>query len=311
MADMAKIIWFFQRQLGLITREQCLACGLTKGQITQRLRSGLWIEMRPGVYALGGVAPSWEQALLAVTLAGRPAYASHASAAHLWGLRGFLDVPDSIEVVTGLGRLSRVEGVRGHRSGALFDSDLTVRGAVPTVTAARAIVDVSGRLVPKELGYLVDDALRRRLMSLEGLRRCAERLGPAPGRSMKGMQRVLRDRLPGYSPGDSDLETRALRALVGAGLPPPRQQFRMELAGRRVRIDLAYPEQRIAIELDGWDTHRFRSSFDADHARRDDLLVAEWSPVTFTSAMTDEYLVSVVERLYRRAMETFARQPAA
>ena len=114
---------------------------------------------------------------------------------------------------------------------------------------------------------------------------------------MSGMQRILGDRLPGYSPGDSDLETRALRSLVGAGLPPPRQQYRMQLAGRRVRIDLAYPEQRIAIELDGWDTHRFRSSFDADHARRDDLLVAEWSPVTFTSAMTDKYLVSVVERL--------------
>jgi hypothetical protein len=85
----------------------------------------------------------------------------------------------------------------------------------------------------------------------------------------------------------------------------------MQLAGRRVRIDLAYPEQRIAIELDGWDTHRFRSSFDADHARRDDLLVAEWSPLTFTSAMADEYLVSTVRQLYQRALATFARQPAA
>ena len=85
----------------------------------------------------------------------------------------------------------------------------------------------------------------------------------------------------------------------------------MQLAGRLVRIDLAYPEQRIAIELDGWHTHRFRSSFDADHAWRDDLLVAEWSPVTFTSAMTDEYLVSVVDRLYQPALATSARLPAA
>ena len=181
MADAARIIWFFQRQLGLITREQCFACGLTEGQITHRLRSGIWIEIRPGVYALGGVAPSWEQALLAVTLSTAGCWASHGSGAHLFGVRGFLEVPDAFEVVTSLGRLSRLDGVVGHRSGHLFDADLTHRGPIPTVTAARAIVDVSGRLTVKQLGSAVDEALRRRLLSLEGLRRCAERLGPASG----------------------------------------------------------------------------------------------------------------------------------
>ena len=302
---------FFRAHLGLITRTQCLACGVSDGQITHRLRSGEWIEIRPCVYALAGAPRGWEQSVLAVTLSTGRTHASHATTATLYAMRGFFEPPEAIEVVTGLGRLSRLDGVRGHRSGALFDADLTRRGPIPTVTPARAIVDVSGRVPPKELGSVVDDALRRRLFTLEELRRCAERLAPGPGRSVKAMHRVLADRLPGYSPGDSDLETRALRALVGGGLPPPRQQHRMILAGRQVRIDLAYPEQRIAIELDGYDTHRFRAKFDADHARRDDLLVAQWTPLTFTSAMTDEYLVSTVWQLYRRALATFARSPAA
>ncbi len=85
----------------------------------------------------------------------------------------------------------------------------------------------------------------------------------------------------------------------------------MLLAGRKVRIDLAYPEHRIAIELDGWDTHRLRSKFDDDRARMDDLVVAEWSPVTFTSSMSDEYLATTVGTLYRRAEAAFARSPAA
>ncbi len=38
-------------------------------------------------------------------------------------------------------------------------------------------------------------------------------------------------------------------------------------AGRRYRIDLCYPDLRIAIEYDGWDFHRGRQSFDADRAR--------------------------------------------
>jgi len=308
---MARVHWLLRAQLALITRQQCLTCGLTDGQITHRLRCGEWIEIRPCVYALAGAPRSWEQAVLAVTLSTGRTHASHATAATLFALRGFHDAPEAIEVVTALGRLSRLDGVRGHRSGALFDADLTRRGPIPTVTAAQAIVDVSGRLARKELGFVVDDALRRKLFTLEALRRCAERLGPGPGRSLNAMHCVLADRVPGYSPGDSDLETRALRALVDGGLPPPRQQHRMLLAGRQVRNDLAYPEQRIAIEIDGYDTHRFRSRFDADHARRDDLLVAEWSPLTFTSTMTDEYLVSTVWHLYRRALATFARPPAA
>ena len=158
----------------------------------------------------------------------------------------------------------------------LFDVDLTTRGSIPSVTDGEPSSMCPAVSRSRELGYVVDDALRRRLFSLQELRRCAERSGPAPGPlPARRCTCVLADRLAGYSPGDSDLETRALRALTRAGLPPPRQQYRMVLAGRKVRIDLAYPEQRIAIELDGWDPHRFRSSFDADHARRDDLLVAQ------------------------------------
>ena len=144
--------------------EQCFACGLTEGQITHRLRSGIWTEIRPSVYALAGVPPSWEQAVLAVTLSCPPAYASHATTARLSAVRGFLEVPDAIEVLTPLGRKSRLDGVIGRRSGALFDADLTFRGSDPTVTVARSIVDVSGRVTTKELGYIVDDALRRKLL---------------------------------------------------------------------------------------------------------------------------------------------------
>ncbi len=196
MADAARIIWFFQRQLGLITREQCLACGLTEGQITHRLRSGIWTEIRPSVYALAGVPPSWEQAVLAVTLSRPPAYASHATTARLSAVRGFVEVPDAIEVLTPLGRKSRLDGVIGRRSGALFDADLTFRGPIPTVTVARSIVDVSGRVTTKELGYIVDDALRRKLLTLEGLRRCTERLDPAPGRSREGSAASSRNASP-------------------------------------------------------------------------------------------------------------------
>ena len=134
-----------------------------------------------------------------------------------------------------LGTLIRLDGVRGRRSGALFDSDLTVRHRIPTVTAERALIDVSSRLIDEADRPCARRCDPRRLIDLEEFRRCAQRLLPAPGRSMSKVHAVLGARIPGYDPGDSDLETRALRALTAAGLPPPKQQHRIDAARQEGR----------------------------------------------------------------------------
>jgi hypothetical protein len=98
----------------------------------------------------------------------------------------------------------------------------------------------------------------------------------------------------GYEPGDSDLEVRFARAIVAGGLPEPVQQHRVIAGTRRCRIDLAYPELRLAIEIDGWEHHRTRSAFDDDRARANDLVVAGWNVLRFTSNMTDANAVEMV-----------------
>jgi very-short-patch-repair endonuclease len=91
------------------------------------------------------------------------------------------------------------------------------------------------------------------------------------------------------------LETRVLRALVAAGLPPPRQQYRVRIAGRTCKIDLAYPDLLIAIELDGWDSHRTRSAFDSDRERANALVLAGWVVLRFTSRSSDSEIAAVVQ----------------
>jgi hypothetical protein len=152
----------------------------------------------------------------------------------------------------------------------------------------------------QQIGAILDDAMRRKIATIDAFRRCAHRHMPGPGRSMKRVRSVLGERLPGYSPGESDLETRALRALVAAGFPPPRQQYRMKLRGRSVRIDLAYPQHKIAIELDSWEFHGLgnRTAFRVDRARMNDLLVIGWLPTSFTSDMSDEYFIDTIRGLW-------------
>ncbi len=95
----------------------------------------------------------------------------------------------------------------------------------------------------------------------------------------------MAERLPGYDPADSDLETRVLRALVTAGQPVPPQQ--LTLGKRKFHLDLAYPDARVGIELDGWAALRRVHRLHHD-IERDALLASAGWLVTHFSARTPD-----------------------
>jgi very-short-patch-repair endonuclease len=69
---------------------------------------------------------------------------------------------------------------------------------------------------------------------------------------------------------------------------------------------LPFAEQD-ALELDGRETHRMRSAFDEDRAAANDLVVAGWHVLRFTSSMTNEQAVSTV----RSALAALAQRLVA
>ena len=140
----------------------------------------------------------------------------------------------------------------------------------------------------------VDDALRRKLVSVKSLARVADALGGPGRRRSTVMRNVLAGYCEGIEPGDSPPEARIARLLLRAGLPKPRQQCRVRLGRRTIRIDLAYPDAMIAIEFDGYGFHATRSAFDNDRARANELEILGWTVLRFTSKSTDEEIVRVV-----------------
>lgn len=272
-----------RRQHGLITRRQALAAGAHRRSIDRKLGSGLWVPVRRGVFAIDGSPRTWEQTVLAACLAAAaPVSASHATAARLWGLSR-MPATDSIHLLGDLASSVRREGVVLHRTARLEAVDVATYRRIPVTSVARTIVDCSGWLGSTTTGEVLDDAMRRRLVTLERVRACSARTA-APGRGPLGpIRTVLADRLAGYDPGESDLELRALQALRLAGHPAPIQQHRVHIAPKRFRLDLAYPDHMLGIELDGWDPHGVRSAFDDDRARDALLATAGWQVVHFTS----------------------------
>lgn len=306
MESYAALAGVAARHRGLFTTAQALEAGFSEWAIRRNLRTGAWVRVRHRVLTLGGCPVTWEQSVLAAVLAMGPhAVASHDTAAELW------DLPDvgtrTIEVTTDRPSWVRQPGVRSHRTTSFLREEHTLRHGVPATTVARTIVDVSGRYSVTQLGAAVDHGLRTGKLRLASLRRCVAELSPAPGRRLNRVHSVLGTRLPGYEPGESDIEIRVLRAIVGAGLPEPTQQHAVTLVGRRCRIDLAYPEFRVAIEVDGWEHHRSRTAFDRDRARENDLVAAGWRVLRFTSRSESAEIARVVEAL----LVELSRVPAA
>jgi hypothetical protein len=296
-----------RHQLGLFTTEQARQAGVSDDQLQRRVNAGRYLRMRRGVLAVAAVPPSWEQAVLAAVLAGGDGtLASHTTAARLHGLTDGCLLANALEVVAPLGHQMRQPGVRGHRSGLLFDPDRAMVRSVPCTAPARTLIDLSGSLNATDLGRLADRLVRDRRMTWIELVTAIPRFGIAPGRSPKVLMQVLRDRWPGYDPGDSEFEKRVLRIIYNAGLPLPDQQFLVSAGGHDYRLDLAYPDRLVGFELDSWTDHGHRTAFDNDRHRNNLIALEAWRLFHLTWRMDDGEILSTVQA----AREAFVQKPA-
>jgi hypothetical protein len=290
MQPIERVVRLARRQYGLVTHEQCLRLGMKASTIAERLADGSWRQERVGVYVVGGVPPAWEQTVLAVTLPYEDCWLTHGTGAKLWGLPNAPEI-GTIEALRPYGRSLRLAGVTLRRSRIITPADATRHKRIPVTSIGRTIVECAGRLTVAETLKNIDAAVRRDRRHLEATRAAFARLASGGNRRLLAIRAALGLRLPGYDPGESDLELRSLHALTGAGLPMPVQQLPVTLHGKRYRIDLAYPDLKIAIELLGWEWHGGRAAFDADHARANDLVSIGYRLLQFTSAMSDDDLV--------------------
>ena len=294
MSDV-RVAALFARQLGLVTRQQALAAGMTAAQIENRVATGRWVVVRRGVYALAGVPPSADQAVLAATLAaGRDAAASHLTAARLWGMR--FPTPVEIHVTTRPGALLRLDGVRHHRSATLHAHDLARRGPISVTSPARTIVDCSGSAPEAVLEEVIDDCERRKLVRIDDLAACVDRIATGPGRRPTiAIRSAVSERLP---VGDSPAEKRLVRDLVRRGVEMPVLGHVVVINGRRYHLDAAWPWAMLSLEYESWQFHGQFAAFHRGHERARRIRAGGWDlwPVTSRTDV-DELAADLLARL--------------
>lgn len=153
---------------------------------------------------------------------------------------------------------------------------------IPVVAAEEAWLDCAARADVDTLVVLGDALLRRQQPAavLDELKDIVARTPPGT-RGIARLRAALSDVRPGT---DSLMETRTRLLLVRSGLPEPRVNRSVQVAGRFIAMpDLIYEEAKIAIEYDG-DIHRTdRATWMRDIRRREQLQAAGWLVLTATA----------------------------
>lgn len=271
------------RSHGVLTTSQLLDGGRTRHQIHAAALGGELIRAHAGVYRVAAAPRSWEQrVLIAVHAAGPGALASHRSAAALWGLDGSAQgVP---EVVTPRHLRSWAPSLgRCHESTDLHLAEPTERLAIPTTGLVRVLVDLGAVVAPERLQQAIDDAVRRSLCTWDDLLHALVRHSRR-GRRGVGPLRAILEECYGTAIPDSHFNRLVQRLLIDSGLPSPviEHEVRDHAGVLLGRLDLAYPEWRIGIELDSLKHHLNRQAFESDRTRQNQLVLQGWTILRFS-----------------------------
>lgn len=262
---------------GVISRHEAIRLGLTAGQVRNRVRAGAWLQDARGVYRLAGSPGGPLGDLRAAVLAGGPkAVASHESAAWLWGIADQVPRPT---VTVPHSQVRRLEGVRVVRS--RVPARVVVRRGIPCTEAVRTILDCAAGMDPGGIDNLVDRALARRLLRVDDLVAVVD--GDRAVRRHPGRIRLAR-RLAARgvtgAPAPSVLESRTARLLAGIGLPAPKAEL-VWGPQRRYRLDFAYPELKLVVEVDGFAFHFTPEHQRWDNRRSNSLSAAGWTVLRY------------------------------
>ncbi len=282
-------------QYGVISRRQALSLGLSERGIARLLGSGAWSLVHPNTYAINGAPWSWHRDVLAAVLSGGVG-ASHRTAAALWDCPTF--APDNVEI-TATKQLRR-KGVHVHQTMSLATTELRRRNRIPVTDPERTLIDLGAVVGRDRVEVALDHFLAKQLTTLSRIARRIEVLHGPGWRGTKKLKHLLALRNGHRGSGESPLETKFFQLLRAARLPLPERQVVIKDGDRFIgRVDLAYVEARLIIEVQGYAFHSSRQAWTHDVLRRRELHVLGWRVVEVTEHDLTEGRVAFIKQLKR------------
>jgi very-short-patch-repair endonuclease len=294
----AELVRFAAKQYGVFSRDEARALECSDG-LLHRLAAKQEIErVLPRVYRFSSAPLSWPQRAKAGTLyTGEHSWLSHRSSAY------HLDMidrcPGLIEITTTANFRSR-PGLKIRRVRDMLPSDTRTIRSIPVTNSHRTIVDLSTVLEHEALERVLDDCLFRGIVEVGRIRDRLEVLA-GPGRpSTRSLRELLELRGNQLAMPLTVLENKFLDVLRKGGLDEPEHQVSVESdACKSWRLDFAYPQHRVLIEVDGRRFHAARRRQKNDMRRDNVMNVRGWTVLRFSweDVVTEpEYVLAMVRQ---------------
>jgi very-short-patch-repair endonuclease len=283
------------RQYGIVTRDQLVELGYTNRMIDHYLQTGRLQIWHRNVLAVGhgGLSPHG-LCQAAVMFRGEGALISHQSAVWLWGLEKRLDIPVNVSVRW---RGHSQEAIGLHHCPALRDEDFTTTERLPVTAVPRTLLDYASTAKTYRLEGALDRADRMDLLDPAAIDRITDEVSGHRGcRPLQEALTIYREN--GFT--RSGGEKRLLVALEDAGIRRPRVNNFVE----GYELDFFWEEERFAVELDSWEHHRSRRSFEEDRKRQEELSMAGIESIRITGTR----LKHEPDRVARRIAEHLDRR---
>ncbi len=219
----------------------------------------------------------------------QPIVASHRSAAWAWDVLRYR--PQTIEVMAPKPRRSRRPYV--VHCAVLVRDERAVREGIPVTALARTYLDLAATERGRTVQRMLERASERQLLDLGPVREVLARHPDHPGAPKLEEVLAIYSETPVFT--RSGLERRFLELVGEAGLPEPAMNY--FVAGHE--LDAYWEAERFAVELDVYETHGSRLSFEEDRERDDALLLAGIETTRVTGPRLDREPAAVVDSLRR------------
>ncbi len=281
-AAIAAIAAIASRQAGAFSLAQSVTAGFTASARRHNIAVGRWQVLHRGsVFAIAGSVDTPERRLWAAQLALGPlALASHRSGLWLWDIAATKTL-DVVELSVPPAHSGRRPGIIVHRVADLAEARFSVRRGIVVTNPLRTLVDVGAVLRRDEVEDAVDRAVARRLVTPASLLAEVERLSQYGRDGVGVLRRILLEQGVGGDRSPSYLEAKARRLFTRAGLPDPVVELRWGSHGQ-FRLDFAWPELGLVVEVDGWDCHSSSQSRRYDLHRRNQIVLGDLKALVYT-----------------------------
>lgn len=260
---------YLRRQDGVITLAQARQAGLSEFAVRRRVRSGQWRRCAPGVY-FADDRPFSAAARIRSAVWSRGPSAAASGLAAAWWLQLMTTAPEIVEITVPRNSHGRAACGTRLRRRDLADIDIVEHRFLRVTALPLTVIEAA---VCAGSGATIMDAALQRRVELATLEQAHVRNGRRRGSAEA--QRLLHAAAGGAR---SEAERLLIQLLESAGITGWCANF----AFRGYAIDVAFPAQQVAIEVDGWAFHSDPNAFQKDRVRQNRLALYGWQVLRFT-----------------------------